>query len=92
MNNNIDLKGLWNKQEADIPDTKELFEKINAYKKRRFGKMTFLLAAITYFTTLMWIAFNWFYLRPRQIKKQRAKTDELIIKLEMLNRQISENE
>lgn len=198
MNNNIDLKGLWNKQEADIPDTKELFEKINAYKKRNFGKiiftntlliltsafiifiwyyyqpemissklgivliilamaifvfvlnqtlplltkvdfdldiresliqlfryrekqiflqttmlniyfillsagiclymfeyalkMTFLLAAISYFTTLMWIAFNWFYLRPRQIKKQRAKTDELIIKLEMLNRQISENE
>ncbi|MBK6772550.1 MAG: hypothetical protein IPG78_10570 [Ignavibacteria bacterium] len=50
------------------------------------------MATISYFTTLMWIAFNWFYLRPRQIKKQRAKTDELIIKLEMLNRQISENE
>ena len=198
MNNNIDLKGLWNKQEADIPDTKELFEKINIFKKRSLrkiiftntlliltsafilfvwysyqpemistklgivmiilamvlfvfvsnqtipllskvsfdldvreslkqlfkfkekqiflqttmlniyfillsagiclymyeyaSKMTFLLASISYFTTLMWIAFNWFYLRPKQIKKQRAKTDELISKLEKLNGQISENE
>ena len=56
------------------------------------SKMTFLLASISYFTTLMWIAFNWFYLRPKQIKKQRAKTDELISKLEKLNGQISENE
>ena len=56
------------------------------------SKMTFLLAAVSYFTTLLWIAFNWFYLRPKQIKKQRSKTEELISKLEKFNVQISENE
>lgn len=198
MSNNTDLKGLWNKQVAVIPDTKELFEKLNEFKKRSLrkivfintlliltsafiifiwyyfqpemistklgivmiilamalfvfvsnqtipllskvdfdldiresikqlfkyrekqiflqttmlniyfiilsagiclymfeyaSKMTFLLAAVSYFTTLLWIAFNWFYLRPKQIKKQRAKTEELISKLEKFNVQISENE
>lgn len=198
MSNNTDLKGLWNKQVAVIPDTKELFEKLNEFKKRSLrkivfintlliltsafiifiwyyfqpemistklgivmiilamalfvfvsnqtipllskvdfdldiresiiqlfkyrekqiflqttmlniyfiilsagiclymfeyaSKMTFLLAAVSYFTTLLWIAFNWYYLRPKQIKKQIAKTDELISKMELINRQISENE
>lgn len=33
---------------------------------------------IAYGVTFLWIGFNWFYLRPRIIKKQRAKMDETI--------------
>lgn len=198
MSTNINLKELWNKQDTAIPDTKELFEKMNAFKKNNFRKvvltnglliltstfiifiwyyfqpemistklgivlvilamvlflfvsnqtlpllakvdydldskeslkqllkfkekqqflqstmltvyfillsvgicmymyeytsrMTLFGAAIAYGTTLLWIAFNWLYLRPRQIKKQSAKTNELISKFELINVQFNEKE
>lgn len=197
MSNNIDLRELWNKQEAIIPDTKELFEKMSAFKKNNLRKivftnilliltsafiifvwyyfqpamissklgivliilamalflfvsnqsipflakidfdldaketlhlllkfkekqrflqstmlniyfillsigicmymfeytsrMTLLWTTVTYGITLLWIALNWFYLRPGQIKKQQTKTDELISRFEILNEQLTEN-
>jgi hypothetical protein len=52
------------------------------------ARMTMTAGIITYAVTLAWIAFNWFYLRPKTIKKQQAKLDELISKFERINKQI----
>jgi len=41
-------------------------------------------------TTSIWILFNWFYLRPKQIKNQQSKLDEIISKFEMLIKQLDE--
>lgn len=45
-------------------------------------------AILTYTLTLGWIGFNWFYIRPRVIKKQQARLDELIKKFEAVKRQL----
>lgn len=51
------------------------------------SRMPLTAAIIAYAATLTWIAFNWFYLRPKIIKKQQAKIDELIAKFEGVNKQ-----
>lgn len=51
------------------------------------SRMTVFYALITYGITLLWIAFNWFYLRPKQIKKQQTKINNLIEKFEEINNQ-----
>lgn len=51
------------------------------------SRMTLLGAALTYGITLFWIIFNWFYLRPKQIKKQQSKINSLIGKFEEINHQ-----
>ncbi|OIV43406.1 hypothetical protein [Flavobacterium johnsoniae] len=51
------------------------------------SRMTLLGAAFTYGITLFWIIFNWFYLRPKQIKKQQSKINSLIGKFEEINHQ-----
>lgn len=48
-------------------------------------KMPLILAVIFSVFTLLWIAFSWFYLRPKQIRLQQKKTDHLIQKLEQLS-------
>lgn len=35
-------------------------------------------AILAYAATFLWVAFSWFYLRPRTIKKNEAKINELI--------------
>ncbi len=52
------------------------------------SKMTVFWASVTYICTLNWIGFNWFYIRPRTIKKQQAKLDELLHKFEAINQQL----
>jgi Flp pilus assembly protein TadB len=52
------------------------------------SRMTVFYALITYGVTLLWIGFNWFYMRPKQIKKQQAKINELIVKFEDINKQL----
>jgi hypothetical protein len=52
-------------------------------------RMTVLMAVITHGITFAWIAFNWFYLRPRAIKKQQAKMNEMIGMLENANRNLN---
>ena len=39
MSNNIDIKGLWSKQETPIPDLKELFDKVKKFKKINLRKL-----------------------------------------------------
>ena len=45
---------------------------------------------IAYGVTLAWIAFNWFYTRPRTARKQLASINEAISQLEEVNRQLKE--
>lgn len=51
-------------------------------------KMSLFLGITAYFATLFWIALNWFYFRPKIIKKQNLKIDELISRVEEISRQI----
>jgi hypothetical protein len=54
--------------------------------------MTAFWGIFAYGITSIWILFNWFYLRPKQIKKQQSKLDEIIGKLKMLNEQLNKIE
>ena len=45
-------------------------------------KMTLSYQIVTVLLTTSWIALNWFYLRPLQIRKKNAKTNEIISQLE----------
>jgi len=47
-------------------------------------------AIFSYLITLAWIGFNWFYIRPKTIKKQKIKLNELINKFESVNKQLKE--
>lgn len=51
-------------------------------------RMTVFYALVTYGVTLLWIGLNWFYIRPKQIKKQQEKINELIAKFEDVNEQL----
>lgn len=53
-------------------------------------KMSAIPAIIAYTALLFWIGFNWFYIRPRTIRKQQAKINELINKFEEINNQFKE--
>lgn len=55
-------------------------------------KMTTFWSCFSYAGLLIWIAFNWFYLRPKAIKKQNLKLDRLIDKCEIIRKQLAENE
>jgi len=52
------------------------------------SRMTLLGAGLTYGITLSWMLFNWFYLRPKQVKKQQEKINSLIEKFEEVNNQL----
>ncbi len=51
---------------------------------------TVVSVLLTYGITSGWFAFNWFYLRPKTIKKQQAKTNDLIAKLETFKNQLTD--
>lgn len=68
-----------------------LFLGICFYMYEYTSRMTLGSAILTYAVTSAWIAFNWFYLRPRTIKKQQDKLDELINKFEEINNQLKES-
>ena len=50
--------------------------------------MSSLLGIVVYSSTIIWVAINWFYLRPKIIEKQNLEINELIGKLEKINSQI----
>lgn len=54
------------------------------------SRMPKVMEIVTYVVTLSWIAFNWFYLRPKIIKKQEQKLESLIEKLESVTKQFQE--
>lgn len=49
-----------------------------------FAKRDLTFGVIAYSLTLAWIAFNWFYLRKRMIKKQQAEINKQIDNIEKL--------
>lgn len=51
--------------------------------------MTIFFMIFVYGITLTWIGFNWFYIRPKIIKKQQVKLDELINTFEAVKKQLS---
>lgn len=51
------------------------------------SRMSLLGASFAYGITLLWMFFNWFYIRPKQIKKQQEKINSLIVKFEEINNQ-----
>lgn len=54
-------------------------------------KMTLFWGIFAYGAMLAWICFTWFYLRPKEIKKQQNKINSLIAKLEAINKQLNSN-
>ena len=50
------------------------------------GSLTFQI--IAYGLTFAWIAFNWFYIRTKTIKKQLSAINEIIVRLEGVNKQL----
>ncbi|WP_413512860.1 hypothetical protein [Myroides odoratus] len=51
--------------------------------------MTIFWAIFVYGITLTWIGFNWFYIRPKTIKKQQVQLDELINTFEAVKKQLN---
>ncbi|MBZ4043437.1 hypothetical protein [Flavobacterium hibisci] len=52
------------------------------------SRMTILGAGLTYGITFLWILFNWFFIRPKQIKKQQDKINSLIQRFEEATHQL----
>jgi hypothetical protein len=67
-----------------------LFIGICLYMYEYTSRMKLIYAITTYVVTFAWIAINWFYLRPKTIKKQQAKINVLIDKFEEINNQLKD--
>ena len=61
---------------------------VGLYMYEYTSRMKPIWGIITYGITTMWILFNWFYLRPKQIRKQKAALDAIIKKFEIVNNQL----
>lgn len=55
-------------------------------------RMTTFWGIFTYALMLAWIGFAWFYLRPKEIKKEQARVNGLIEKFEAVNKQLNADE
>lgn len=67
-----------------------LFLGICLYMYEYTSKMSSLSGILVYAAVLIWIGFNWFYIRPKTIKKQQGKIDGLINKFEEINNQLKD--
>ncbi|WP_299438339.1 hypothetical protein [uncultured Aquimarina sp.] len=63
MVDNINFKKLWDKQQIEIPETKELIKKANKFKKNTFYKLVIANALLV--ITSIFIGFVWYYYQPR---------------------------
>jgi len=54
------------------------------------SRMTILREIFAWTITLVWFGFVWFYLRPRQIKKETEKVNEIITKFKTINSQLTD--
>lgn len=63
---------------------------LSLYMYEYASRMTAFWAIIAYVVTLGWVGFTWFYLRPKQIKKEQDRVDGLIAKFDALNKQLEE--
>lgn len=65
---------------------------LSLYMYEYASRMTILWAIVTYAVTLGWIGFTWFYLRPKEIKKEQTRVNNLIAKFEAVNEQLNADE
>lgn len=65
METNIDLKNIWQQQNSEQPDFKELLEKLSRYKKSNLRKLAF--TNIILLLTCAFILFIWFYFQPQLV-------------------------
>lgn len=63
---------------------------ISLYMYEYAVRMTLLWGVLSYLITFFWLGFNWFYTRPKVIKKQQLKLDGLINKFESINQQLKQ--
>lgn len=52
-------------------------------------QMPFIWGGLSYGLTIVWIAINWWYLRPKVIKKQNGKINALIVKCKEVTYQLN---
>lgn len=62
---------------------------LSLYMYEYVSRMSTLMAVVVCGVTALWFLFNWFYLRPKQIKKQEAKLNEIIAKFEDIQGQLN---
>lgn len=55
------------------------------------SRMQLIWAVVTYTITFVWILINWFYFKPKIVKKQNKKINQLISELENLNKQLKKD-
>lgn len=67
-----------------------LFTGICLYLYEFVFRMNLLFGILIYGLTLLWIAVNWFFLRPRIIKKQEKEINQLIDAFKSVNDQLME--
>lgn len=67
-----------------------LFLGISLYMYEYASKMSSVSGVLAYVAAFLWIGFNWFYIRPKTIKKQQGKIDVLINKFEEINNQFKD--
>ena len=65
MNNETDIKELWNRQKADLPDSKELIEKAGKFRRKSMKRLILTNAALI--LTSVFIAFIWIYYQPEML-------------------------
>ena len=56
------------------------------------SRMTPFWGIFTYVLLLGWVGFTWFYLRPKEIKKEQTKINDLIAKFEAVSMQLNTNQ
>jgi predicted signal transduction protein with EAL and GGDEF domain len=61
---------------------------LSLYMYEYVSRMTTFWGIFSYALTLGWIGFTWFYLRPKEIKKEQARVNDLIAKFEAVNKQL----
>ena len=61
---------------------------VGLYLFEYVSRMTITWGIIVYGITELWFAINWFYIRPKIIKKQNAKLNKLLAEFEKLNNQM----
>jgi hypothetical protein len=64
---------------------------ISLYMYEYASRMSSFFSILTYVILFLWIGIAWFFLRPKEIKKQETKLNSLIEKFEEVNKQL-ENE
>ncbi len=63
---------------------------IGLYMIEYAGQLPLWGTITCYLVTGLWIAYSWFYLRPRTIRKQQSKIDELIQHFQSIKEQFGE--